>query len=313
MPYWDIPNEKLQNLLYDPGAFTALLQEIDTRLIRINEQAAVTNGPHIDMPTDDELRFGLERALNRAYTREHKRHDAARVKELIAKEYEGIAPEVIPYILKSIEEREGLGTEMFTSPMTRAVYEQEPFLTRTEVGPDAPPMYTFDLKRFVEYFRGHTPGVQQGPRDLEKIISDALVQSGEPKPVGTSSQYHKTGKDEINKLLDVVRNVTQEKTLKRVAVYFNLFQEYDIAGSPWILDEGAKTIMRKPLDVEKAVREGGVYEYSIGDKVFIDGDIGPQEVEIINRLPQRKYTVKMNTGLEREASEDELFTWANLI
>ena len=101
-------------------------------------------------------------------------------------------------------------------------------------------------------------------------------------------------------------NMSEETDLKIEAGY-HLFDQFDTAGSSWELEE--KQFKRKTTeeeDIEKAVREGGLWSYEEGDEVLISNGAETVPVKICSRLEGMRYKVANQYGEESEIEEDEV-------
>ena len=168
---------------------------------------------------------------------------------------------------------------------------------------------------------GHLIGIP--PKEfIDKIVKNMPAFKGN---LDQNNVYHIPGAEKMNEFLKGLQNVPQmniklqevgeprKASMLRDAAYFGLFQEFDLAGEQtWILNEEAGQIMRN-IDTEKAVREGGLWDFEVGDQVLIDDEISPVEGTITARLSGRKYTIKTSAGVEREIPERQVFTLKNIL
>lgn len=253
----------------------------------------------IAMPSTDEIKKGLEEALNRAIEREKSRLESERAKEVFTEEVH-IPGYAIPSLTELFEESPEL-RDIFTHP----VGWPEPLPGYTYLEFASPDIIIFDLDEFAKTFNLTKP--------TKDILKKYLAEQDFHPSVG--ERYHLKGKKQYEEFKNIVYSIFPISISfpfpKRSAssTYFNLFKEFDVKGSPWVLDENSKKIVKQVVDIEKAIREGGVWEYKKGMQVYVNSDFQCFPVTIIALLPNRKYLVKSNnTGQEFTVCENDLFT-----
>jgi len=323
-PYSSITDEELSYTLQQPELVEQLYNKIEQRLLEYHEQYSrqaekirketgrAKPVPMVSIPSEIELRTQLQEALKTGRDLETKRQEATMAREKVLQDFD-IKPEYRPAILEGLTHAPtDILRHFLPGPVEESKFIQYPFLSVT--GKDT---YKFDLDAFTKMYwndEQHRKYLQSryknSIRKLQKEIIDSLKSAGYFPEVGMV--YRMVGKNKVNAFTDALNKYFPYE-FARVAAYFALFKDFDLAGSSWTLDEGVKQIMRKPIDTEKIVKEGGYWEHNVGDQVMLDTDIGPVQVTITAKMPSRKYMIKNNSGIEQEVNEDQLFTSENLI
>jgi len=278
------------------------------------------------MPSTEEILIGLEAAINRASESFHDEVTSREIAEQILKEVVPEAEELTPEVRKLIKQYPSLASEYLTKILhfVKAPADAALDFMSFDVKED---VYLFDLRLFKDIYQsadwfpqtftlkgmqdmlaedGHIPGTNHvyqlsSAEDLKNFVYGVFNKLAEPglapKLMDMISSFIESQKEEK----------TVESKQKRDATYFGLFSEYDLAGSSWKLDAEKGKITKSEVDIDKAVREGGVWDYEEGDKVIFDTDLGFVEATIMQRLPFQKYRIKSSLGTEIEVKGTQLF------
>lgn len=335
VPFWAMTKEELQQILSDQGKLDRIMAVLEAKANALQaaksaerakeiekqrksgkpvDEALMTAPPVlVDIPTEEEVKFILQDALSKISETEIHRTHAARALELTLRDYSPTDPKLSADFPKfhasMLRNMESKSEEELSriAPRTKSVsFVQAPYLALAE-----PELYTFSLKKFLSY---RFPVEMLNANNRKAIVNAVLtvLQKAGFYP-DTSMQFHLLGKENANKLLDVINTEIPAAGLQRVAKYFSLFKDYDVAGSSWSLDEGVKKIMRKPIDTEKSVREGGVWSFEKGSSVLMDGDDRITRVTILEKLANRSYRVNTESNIQMDVTEDKLFTPEEII
>jgi len=310
-PYWTLDPTVLRYPKAFEAAKSMLLHTINSLNFKYMQEATMSisdpekreaylNTKLIKTPDDQTILEGLERALERAYERESGRLP----EDVVFKEDIPLPPETVPGVKRILEQVPGLQEFFVETPKIISDWEQ--FI--------APDTYIFDFAEFAKFY---------GISELKKEFYKKHLEKSGFSPFD-EDRYRIKGTDEYRRFKDLITQLikeyqpSQSVTSRLKQAYFNLFKEYDVGGPSWYLDKESKKIVKikKPVNVEKAVREGGVWEYKEGDTVLFSGDDDDDSVcpvTIVSRLPFQTYIVKNSLGEQFETTESKLFTLEKLI
>lgn len=171
------------------------------------------------------------------------------------------------------------------------------------------------LQKFNESLNGLRSEIMQDYQNKRKQLLSAFVEF-----VNNFIRNSKSEEEELT--LDAAETKFMENIMKKEAKYFYLFQNSDNSGGYWELDKEAGQIKKLPSSkreissskgepemIKKALKDGGVWKYSIGDKVTIDSEFGFISAEVSQLLPESNYIVKNDKDLKNgiQVTESDIF------
>jgi ribosome-associated translation inhibitor RaiA len=162
-----------------------------------------------------------------------------------------------------------------------------------------------DWDKFVKIIADWAPSLVPEKPPVEETVPAEVKTEEKPVLVETPEE---PVEEAIPKTSD------KEIVMKKEAVYFNLFKEFDVAGSPWALNKEQGVISKidtsniKESDLEDAVKNQGLWQYRVGDQLQMETETSTIPVTVIERLPNREYKIQTTAGNTQKVKESQLFS-----